>query len=225
MSKHLKHDLERLEKRLLLLGARVEDTVRSSIHALLDRRADIAHKVIGADPEIDREEVEIEEECLKILALHQPVANDLRFTAACLKINNDLERIGDLAVNIAERAASMERAIAFPIPSSLRQMMEKTTSMLRRSLDSFVQANAALAREVMADDEEVDVANRKNIEAMVERMKAGSGNGVETALAFLSASKNLERIADHATNIAEDVVYMVEGEIIRHKTSLEVRTG
>ncbi len=219
MTKHLRGDLERLEKRLLILGARVEDTVRKSIEALLERRADLAQPVIHGDPTIDGEEVEIEEECLKILALHQPVANDLRFVAACLKINSDLERIGDLAVNIAERAASLRRTQSIPGPSSLRPMMETTTRMLRECLDSFVKQSVVLARKVMAEDEKVDAFNRKNITEMVEVMKESSEK-VEDGLHFLSASKNLERIADHATNIAEDVVYMVEGEIVRHKASM-----
>lgn len=219
MTKHLRADLDRLEKRLLILGARVEDTVRKSIEALLERRADLAQQVINGDPTIDGEEVEIEEECLKILALHQPVANDLRFVTACLKINSDLERIGDLAVNIGERAASLKRNHAFPVPVSLRPMMETTTRMLRECLDSFVKQSVSLARKIMAEDSQVDAFNRKNIAEMVEVMK-GSSENVEDALLFLSASKSLERIADHATNIAEDVVYMVEGEIVRHKASM-----
>ncbi len=219
MTKHLRADLDRLEKRLLILGARVEDTVRKSIEALLERRVDLANQVIHGDPTIDGEEVEIEEECLKILALHQPVANDLRFVAACLKINSDLERIGDLAVNIGERAASLKRTSPCAVPQTLRPMMETTTRMLRECLDSFVKQSVTLARKVMAEDERVDAYNRTNITEMVELMKLSSDK-VEDALLFLSASKSLERIADHATNIAEDVVYMVEGEIVRHKASM-----
>ncbi len=215
MTKHLKADLERLERRLLMLGARVEDAVRKSIAALETRRPDLALEVMSGDPEVDREEVELEEECLKVLALHQPVANDLRFVAAVLKINNDLERIGDLAVNISERSASLDRALPFPVPKSLQPMMEATAAMLRESLDAFVKGDATLARKVLADDDVVDGINREIIGLMVERMKSDSSQ-VDDALLILSASKNLERIADHATNIAEDVVYMVEGDIIRH---------
>lgn len=215
MSKHLKNDLGRLEKRLLMLGATVEEAVRRSITATLERRADLSARVISGDPAIDREEVEIEEECLKVLALHQPVAIDLRFVAACLKINSDLERIGDLAVNVAQRAAAMERAIPFPVPASLKPMMESTVQMVRQSLDAFVKTDPALARVVMEQDNEVDDYNRANFEELVGRMKQDP-RVVEDALLLLSASKSLERIADHATNIAEDVVYMVEGEIVRH---------
>lgn len=218
MSKHLKNDLERLERRLLGLGARVEETVRRSIAALQTRRADVALEVMAGDPEIDAVEVEIEEECLKIFALHQPVANDLRFVAACLKINNDLERIGDLAVNIAERSASLDRELPFPLPKELQPMTEKTAGMLRSALDAFVRADVRLAHHVLAEDQEVDEMNRTIIRGMVDHMKKASDQ-VDDALLILSASKNLERIADHATNIAEDVVYMVDGEIIRHRAA------
>ena len=216
MTKHLSHDLELLERKLLDLGARVEDSVRKSVAALDARRADLAQEVIDGDPGIDQAEVELEEDCLKVLALHQPVATDLRFVAVCLKINNDLERIGDLAVNIAERAASFDRALGFRVPDELTPMTEVTIRMLRKSLDAFVKADVRLAREVLAQDNIVDNYNRVIIKAMMARMKS-QAEQVDAALLFLSASKNLERIADHATNIAEDVVYMVEGDIIRHK--------
>ena len=218
MTIHLKTDLERLERHLLALGARVEDAVRKSIVAFETRRADVALTVIAGDPEIDREEVELEEECLKVLALHQPVANDLRFVAACMKINNDLERIGDLAVNIAERSASLDRELKFKVPDDLRTMTDTAAGMLRKSLDAFVRADSKIAQLVLAEDNEVDDAHRRIIAAMVERMQSSSDQ-VPNALLIVSTSKNLERIADHATNIAEDVVYMVEGEIIRHRES------
>ena len=203
------------------LGAKVEEAVRRSIAALQTRRTDLALEVMAGDPEIDQVEVEIEEECLKILALHQPVANDLRFTAACLKINNDLERIGDLAVNIAERSASLERDLPFSVPKGLQPMMERTAAMLRTALDAFVKGDVQLAMSVRQEDNVVDDANRQIIKQMVEHMKTASDQ-VDDALLILSASKNLERIADHATNIAEDVIYMVEGEIVRHQSSPRV---
>lgn len=224
MSNHLRNDLERLERQLLMLGARVEDAVRKSIAALETRRPDLALEVMSGDPDIDRAEVELEEECLKVLALHQPVANDLRFVTAILKINSDLERIGDLAVNISERSASLDRALPFPVPGHLAPMMEATAAMLREALDAFVKADADMARHVLASDDIVDNFNREIIELMVEQMKEDSEQ-VDDALLILSASKNLERIADHATNIAEDVVYMVEGEIIRHMGAEAQETG
>ncbi len=217
MSKHLQHDLERLQRSLLDIGARVEDAVRKSIIALETRRADLALEVMSGDPGIDQAEVELEEDCLKVLALHQPVAADLRIVAACLKINNDLERIGDLAVNIAERSASLERALPFPVPVGLGPMTDRTVGMVRECLDAFVRSDTALARRVLHDDNIVDDHNREIIHEMSERMKSDSSQ-VDDALLILSASKSLERIADHATNIAEDVVYMVEGDIIRHRS-------
>lgn len=218
MTKHLKNDLARLEQRLQSLSQKVEVAVKRSIVALRTCSTEVALEVIAGDQEIDEDEVEIEEECLKLLALHQPVANDLRFTAACLKINNDLERIGDLAVNIAERSASLDRVLPFEVPSELEPMSERTAGMLRMALDAFLEGDVELAMSVRREDNLVDEANRKIIGMMVEHMKTASDQ-VDDALLILSASKNLERIADHATNIAEDVIYMVEGEIVRHQAS------
>src|SRR5512134_1650350 len=151
MTKHLKRDLEGLERRLLLLAGQVEETFRRSIAALLERRTDLARRVVEGDRQIDLSEVEIEEECLKALALHQPVATDLRFIAACLKINNDLERIADLAVNIAERALSLSsRQEAVAVPARFHDFMDSAARMLRESIDAFVRGDARLARAVCA---------------------------------------------------------------------------
>ena len=214
MTQHLRHDLDRLGKRLLALGAQVEEAVRRAIAALLERRRELALEVINGDMGVDEEEVEIEEDCLKVLALHQPVAADLRFTAAVLKINSDLERIGDLAVNIAKRALLLGQT-PYAVPPSLRVMMENTLEMVRESLDSFVRGDVELARHVLAEDDGIDRLNREIIRELVRRMEQDHAS-VEPSLAVLSVSRHLERIGDHATNIAEDVVYMVEGEIIRH---------
>jgi phosphate transport system protein len=217
MTKHLRTDLGSLERRILALGARVEQAVRHSIAALTTRRAGLALEVISGDVEIDREEVRLEEDCLKVLALHQPVANDLRFVAACLKITNDLERIGDLAVNISKRAASLDHS-PMAAPAVLAPLTEQTATMVRQSLDAFVRGDLDLARQVLAEDDVVDGYNRTVFKEMVALMQRDSQR-IEDALLFLSASKNLERIADHATNIAEDVMYMVEGEIVRHRAA------
>ncbi len=215
MSKHLQNDLEKLERGLLDLGGRVEEAVRRSIAALETRRADLAIDVINGDIEIDRNEVQLEEECLKVLALHQPVAGDLRFIAACLKITNDLERIGDLAVNIAKRAASLDRESPMPSPPNLEVMTEQVASMVRESLDAFVRGDVERANRVMQQDDEVDSLHKKVMTAMMNVMRQ-SPDHLDDAMLFISASRHLERIADHATNIAEDVVYMVEGDIVRH---------
>tara|TARA_R110002072_G_scaffold58824_1_gene149492 strand:- start:1224 stop:1889 length:666 start_codon:yes stop_codon:yes gene_type:complete len=216
MSQHLRHDLEDLEKALLSVGAQVEHAVRRAFTALQTRKADIAHEVMAGDEAIDRAEVKLEVDCLKVLALHHPVAGDLRFVAACLKINNDLERIGDLAVNVAKRAASLNDQGRAPLPPDLEDMTDTVAKMVRQSLDAFVKADAGLAREVMLTDDRVDTLNREVIDSTAKRM-AKDLAFVEDGLLFISATKNLERIADHATNIAEDVVYMVEGYIIRHQ--------
>jgi len=216
MSTHLRKDLETLEKSLLLLAGRVEEALRQSITALLERRFELAESVIDADAEIDRREVELEEECLKALALHQPVASDLRFLAACLKINSDLERIGDLAANIAERAVSLASQRNVPIPNQIRPMMEDAAAMLRASIDAFVNGDAEQARQVCRDDERVDRNNRAVITTLMNQMHEDPTT-IDQAIDLVTVSKNLERIADHATNIAEDVVYVVEGDIIRHQ--------
>jgi phosphate transport system protein len=209
--------MEKLERRLLFLGARVEEAVRKSIKALLERRSDLATQVVEGDDSVDREEVEIEEDCLKILALHQPVATDLRFIAACLKINNDLERIGDLAVNIANRARLLLESAPVDVPAPLEEISEISAGMLRSSLDAFVKEDARAAREVLAADSRVDALHRDVIDGLIADVRRGRAT-VDKMLPLFSVSKNLERIADHATNIAEDVVYLVEGEIIRHQS-------
>jgi phosphate transport system protein len=219
MSVHLRKDMERLEKQLLLVAAQVEDAVRRSMAALLENRTDLAEQVIEGDVEIDRREVEVEEECLKILALHHPVATDLRFITACLKINNDLERVGDLAGNIAKRSRDLGGSQRTFLPAQLEDMTEAAAAMLRDAIDAFVKADAAAAERVLARDSEVDQLNRNVITEMVERIRR-EHSCADSCVSLISVSKQLERIADHATNIAEDVVYMVSGDIIRHRGRL-----
>jgi len=217
MTKHLQRDLEGLERRMLFLAGEVEEAVRRSIRALLERRIELAERVIEGDDEIDRREVELEEECLKVLALHHPVASDLRFIVASLKIENDLERIADLAANIAERAVSLSSRGELVVPARIRDMVEHCARMLRHSIDAFVRGDAALARRICAEDAEVDRANRLIIQELLESMHRDP-SCIDQAVELISVSKNLERIGDHATNIAEDVVYLVEGDIIRHRS-------
>ncbi|MGK0220051.1 MAG: phosphate transport system protein [Planctomycetota bacterium] len=224
MSKHLLHDLEALERGLLSLGGLAEEAVRRAIASLVGRSDSLAVQVIHGDEAIDRAEVALEEECLKALALHQPVASDLRFIAACIKITSDLERIGDLAVNIAERAASLSRENPLAAPPNLEAMTEKVTAMLRNCLDAFVQGDVPAAWSVMAMDDEVDALHSTVMGDMLGLMKC-EPEQVDDAMLFLSTSRHLERIADHATNIAEDVVYMVEGTIVRHGRRLPEGTG
>ncbi len=216
MSKHLQRDLENVQREILALSAMVEETIDKASRALCERRADLAAQVLRGDDEIDRREVRIEEECLKMLALHQPVAVDLRRIAAVIKINSDLERIADLAHNIAERAEFLATQPAFPIPAKLNRMVEMATMMVRNAIDVFVNLDPRAARQVCALDEQVDQLNREIIEELYDLMRSRA-EMVAAAMHCFSAVRHVERIADHATNIAEDVIYLVEGEIARHR--------
>jgi phosphate transport system protein len=215
MSVHLQREIELVKKNILALCAIVEDQVEAAVKAMLNRDAALAESVENRDEEIDRREVEIEEECLKILALHQPVAGDLRFIVAAMKINNDLERIGDLAVNIARKAASFADEPELEIAYDLGGMWRKTQSMLRDSIDAMVNSDGRRAVDVCRRDDEVDRI-KHDIRAGVEAQIRREPDKVRPLLRVLAVSRNLERIADCATNIAEDVIYMAEGRIIRH---------
>jgi phosphate transport system protein len=216
MTKHLQRDLENLQRDVVGLAASTEETIHRAIRALQERDTELAHQVIDGDSQIDEEENHVEEECLKILALHQPVAVDLRRTAAILKINTDLERMADLAVDIAERAIRLAELQPIHVPEKLQKMTDLTTLMVRHSLDAFVNLDPPLARRVCRLDDEVDRYNEEIIQELIEQMRK-SPDMVEPALSLFSAVRHLERIADHATNIAEDVIYLVEGEIVRHR--------
>lgn len=216
MSTHLRREIDNLKKKILYMGAQIEDAVRKAVEALVTRNVALAEEVVQGDDPIDELEVDIEEECLKILALHQPVAVDLRYVIAVLKINNDLERIGDLAVNIGERAAYLATHAPIDLPLDFRGMADLSQLMLKRSLDSLVNTNPDLARQVRASDDEVDEINHQMYTLIKEYIRAHPDR-ISESLHLLSASRHLERIADQATNIAEDVIYMVEGEIVRHQ--------
>lgn len=216
MSKHLERDLNSLKKNLLALASSVEEAIHKAIHALQSQDVSLAHQVIEGDNEIDAEENHIEEECLKILALHQPVAIDLRRIASAMMINIELERMADLAEDMAERALALARGPMIPVPHDLQQMADLTTSMVRQALDAFVNLDAHLARVVCRLDDEVDQLNKVIIDELIGLMQR-SPELVEPGLSLFSATRHLERIADHATNIAEDVIYLVEGLIVRHR--------
>ncbi len=215
MSVHLQREIERVKKSILALCAIVVDQVQISVRALLERDIDLAKKVEKRDHDIDQREVEIEEECLKILALHQPVAIDLRFIISALKINNDLERIGDLAVNIARKAESFAAEPDTPITFDIAGMWAKTNAMLQDSIDALVNIDGTLAAEVCRRDDEVDRIKRE-IRVGAEEQIRCEPHKVRPLMRLLAVSRNLERIADCATNIAEDVIYMSQGKIVRH---------
>lgn len=212
---HLVRELESLRKHLLTIAGVVEDAIQKAIAALYERNPTKPEGVIAGDNVIDRWEVQLEEECLKILALYQPVAEDLRFVASVMKINNDLERMGDLAVNIAQRAAFMAKATPVPVPPLLRPMADIVVGMVKDSLDAFVEQDVERARRVCVQDATVDAHNREIIAQLIQQMR-DDVSLLEPSLSLFSASRHLERIADQATNIAEDVIYLVTGEIIRH---------
>jgi phosphate transport system protein len=218
MSKHLQRDLDNLQRDLLTMAASVEEAIHRAIRSLQSRQPALARQVIEGDSIIDEEENKVEEECLKVLALHQPVAGDLRRITAALKINTELERMADLAEEIAERALHLAQLPAVPVPAKLQQMTDLTATMVRQSLDAFVHMDVRLARVVCRVDDEVDRYNHEIIAELIRFMQSSPAM-VEAGLSFFSATRHLERIADHATNIAEDVVYLVEGEIIRHRPS------
>jgi phosphate transport system protein len=215
MSQHLRRDLDDLRVELLSLFGVVEQMIDKSVRALCDRRTDLAEEVIKGDEQVDRTEVMIEEACLKILALHQPVASDLRWLTMVIKINSDLERMADLACNIAERALALHRFPLFPIPSDLQVMVREANGMVRSALDAFVESDATLAAEVIRRDDRVDALNRQVIGELLGLMKETPEN-VEPALHCFSAARHLERIGDLAENLAEDVIYLAKGEIVRH---------
>jgi len=215
MPKHLQKEIEQLKKNLLTMGAVVEDMVYLATKSIVKRDARMAQEIITRDLEVDEMEVEIEEECLKILALHQPVAIDLRFIIAVLKINSDLERVGDLAVNIAERSLFLSGQEEVCLAFDISAMAEKVESMLTRSIDSLVNLDVPLAYRVRKDDDRVDAINREMYEKVKSELAVHPA-AANCLLHLLSVGRHLERVADHATNIAEDVIYLVDAEIIRH---------
>jgi phosphate transport system protein len=216
MRTHFQRDLDHMQQHILDLAGLVEKAVHQTIDALQTRQPGLAEEVIRGDEAIDQEENFVEEECLKMLALHQPVAVDLRRIIAVFKINTELERMADLCVNIAERVVSLGTVPVLPLPDRLQKMADLTTAMVRQSLDAFMRLDADSARYVIKQDDEVDRFNKEIIDELIALMRA-SPQFVAQGISLFSAVRHLERIADHATNIAEDVIYLIEGEIIRHR--------
>ncbi|MEZ6094216.1 MAG: phosphate signaling complex protein PhoU [Pirellulaceae bacterium] len=216
MSKHFEREIENLYSQLQSLFGNVEQMIDLATRAIYERKSDQIETVLDTDAMINDMEVAIEEDCLKILALHQPVAMNLRRLATIIKINVDLERMADLACNIAERARDLNEYPYFPVPERLPGMARRSAEMVRMAIDSFVGSDAHLAKKVIQCDESVDADNQFIINELKELMKSDSSL-VEPALHCFSASRHIERLADHAENIAEDVVYFVDGDIVRHK--------
>jgi phosphate transport system protein len=216
MSVHLQREIEKLKKHLLSLCAVVEDQVQMGIDAFLHRDETLASVVERRDNEVDQREVEVEEECLKMLALYQPVATDLRLIVAVLKINNDLEQIGDLAVNVARKAAAIAAEPPLDVPLNVGGMWLKVQAMLRDSLDALVNADAQLAEVVYGRDDEVD-RMKHEMRVKIEEAARRQPELMSRLFRLAAVCRNLERIADYSVNIAEDVIYLVNGTIVRHR--------
>jgi len=215
MAGHLQRATEKIKKEILSLGAMVEDRLQQAIYAIKTCDFVLAQKIIDTDFQIDEQEIEVEEECLKILALHQPVATDLRFLVAVIKINNDLERIADYASNIAKRfIISSDDPGKFKYDYSA--MADQAAKMLRKSLDALVRMDVDMAYDVRDMDGAVNAMRNEAYEAMKKNIQAHPEMVGEIINMYL-ISRHLERIGDHTTNIAEEVIYLIEGEIVRHR--------
>tara|TARA_E500000331_G_C17086373_1_gene639155 strand:- start:231 stop:881 length:651 start_codon:yes stop_codon:yes gene_type:complete len=212
MSTILAKEIKNIEILVSSLSSKVDNNLRKSIESLINRDINLAKDIIQADKEIDIMEIDIEEECLKILALHQPVAIDLRFIIAVLKINNDLERIGDLSSNISKVTLLYENTDSFDIPEPIVSMADIVLEMLKQSLDSIIFRDSKLTEAIQKSDNLVDQLH-SDVYSLV---KSNLESGFNMWLPILSVSRYLERIADHCTNIAEDVEYLVTGNITRH---------
>jgi len=215
MREHFQRDVDRLKQRLLALSAEVESDVRAAVKAVEDRNEQLARQVVDRETQTNAMEVDVEDDCLKILALYQPVASDLRYIVALLKINQDLERIGDLAVHIAERGLFLCGPPPINIPFRIGEMADKTQAMLKKVLDAFPNLDETAAREVCAADGEIDAINR-DIFQQVKKAVTQNPALFESLLQIMHIARHLERIGDHATNIAEDLIFLVEGRIVRH---------
>jgi phosphate transport system protein len=215
MERHFETEMQALKNRLLSMGALVEERVHQAVVALMERNQRTAETIIAGDAEVNELQIEVDDRCLKLLALQQPMASDLRLITAAMKINADLERIGDQAVNVAENSLRLMEAPPLKPIIDLPRMAEIAQGMTRDSLDAFVRKDASLARSVLARDDEVDQLKDHIFRVLLTYMMADPGT-IERALSLILVSRNLERIADHATNIAEDVIFVVEAKDVRH---------
>lgn len=223
MSIHMQADLAALHKDLLAMCSQVEDMIHRAVDQLSKPDFEASRKLSQDDAIIDRKDVQIEDACLKILALHQPVAIDLRRITSVMKISAELERVADLAVNISERACGLLNSPPTHVPEELKTMAQRAVDMLHRSIDAYVDLDSMAARHVCLEDDDVDSLNRRLIKQLIALMHEAPEN-LDALLHLFSAVRQVERVADHATNIAEDVVYLVEGRIIRHARKLDSQT-
>ena len=216
MTKHFQNEIDKLKIKILHLAAMVEENLQIAVKSITEYDISLAKEVLKSEPNVDSLEVEVEEDCLKILALYQPVAADLRYIITVLKINNDLERIADLAANIAKRTKTIARHSGVEIPFDLHEMLNITVEMVKASVDALVTNDTQKAYQVISDDDKIDDHDSNAFKVVQEKIRINS-DYTEYYISLLSVSRNLERIADHATNIAEDVIYLIDGEIVRHQ--------
>jgi phosphate transport system protein len=215
MQRHFHEELEALKQRLLAMGGLVEDQIRRVMRALIERDDALAQEVIERDQQVNAYDVEVDETCVSLLALHQPAAGDLRFVTTAMKIVTDLERMGDQAVNIAQRVLELNREPQLKPYIDLPRMAEKAQRMVKESLDAFVARDTELARKVCAEDAEVDALKEQIFRELLTFMMEDART-IPRAIRLILISRFLERLADHATNIAEMVIYLVDGKMVRH---------
>jgi phosphate transport system protein len=215
MQRHFHEELEALKQTLLAMGGLVEDQVRRVTRALIERDDGLAQEVMERDAQVNAYDIEIDEKCVELLALHQPAAKDLRFITTALKIVTDLERIGDQAVNVAQRVLELNREPQLKPYVDLPIMAERAQRMVKESLDAFVSGDTELARRVCGADAAVDALKEQVFRELLTYMMQDPKT-IPRAMRLILISRFLERVADHATNIAEMVVYMVEGKLVRH---------
>lgn len=218
MERHFVQELEALKSNLIKMGSLAEQAIAGAIHALLERKKDLAEQIIARDQDINSFEIMIDDQVVDLLALQQPVATDLRFILAASKINNDLERIGDHAVNIAESALAGAKVDSPEISPDIPRMAEVTQQMLRDAIDGFIHNNPTLCREVLKSDDVIDELNKKVVHELVPFMRKNPPS-IEPALEMIRVSRNLERVADLATNIAEEVIFMAEARVVKHHSA------
>jgi phosphate transport system protein len=216
MQRHFVQELEGLKNNLIKMGSSAEHAIAEATRALLERKADVARRVIEQDKQIDLYEILIDDSVVDLLALQQPVASDLRLILAASKINNDLERIGDHAVNIAESALVCASLPPLAPLVDIPQMAQITKGMLRDAIDGFIHRNATICRAVLQSDDIIDNLNKKIVQTLLERMRADN-RSIDHALELIRVSRNLERVADLATNIAEEVIFAAEARVVKHQ--------
>lgn len=215
MERHFEQQLDKLKTRVIKMCSLVDEQVDMAIRAVETEDAELALQVIERDKKVDKYDLKIEKICQKIFALNQPVASDLRLIMSSLTINNNLERIGDIAVNICENFLLHKRKPSFYDRTKFSAMTILTKGMIKSAIDSFIEQNAKLAEEVIKNDDELDKLNRENHSLMIDIMKEDKEN-IEIGVAYLVMARQLERMGDHATNIAEDVYFIVEAQLIKH---------